>query len=459
MRRAWAFNGSFLRPSLHCPRSCSHLSLALVVAQLGLSRGLERFGSPLLLAWSSLLAAAALSWPEHRADGAIVVWTDPLMAVGLLALGGYAFRRALAGGRSSPHDRASSGEPSAAILMQGLSILALLVLAFVLQTYGDLLFWWAFIALASFLVRAYWASRSTQQRVSELLAAQQELEEHLAHSKALQSEAERVREVLAGQNERLRELDRLKDGFLSLVSHELRTPLTSIIGYIELLLGEQEQVNAAQNHRHLRIVERNAGRLLRLVDDLLLVAQIEARTFTLERSQVDIAVIADSLEAQRLEAGRREIELVCSVDGVLPLEGDDIRLGQLVDNLIANAIKFTPRAGLVTVSLRDEDGLLVLTIEDSGIGIAAGEQPHVFERFFRASGATEGAIAGTGLGLSIAKAIVDAHGGQISCRSEEGVGTTFRVELPHCGSETSKEAWQSTAAPPRTRGSSTFVRA
>jgi PAS domain S-box-containing protein len=232
------------------------------------------------------------------------------------------------------------------------------------------------------------------------------------------------------QNDRLRSLDRMKDEFVALVSHELRTPLTSIRGYLELVLDDAEQL-APDHQEFLQIVDRNVDRLLHLVSDLLLVAQADAGKLMFDWAEVDLgSLVAQCVQAAQPAAERAGIELVIEAEASRPIVGDSARIGQLLDNLISNAIKFTPGGGVVAVTVDSSGDSAVLEVRDSGLGISAEEQEQLFERFFRTRSATERAIAGTGLGLSIVKAIVDAHGGTISVDSAEGAGTTFRVVLP-----------------------------
>ena len=231
--------------------------------------------------------------------------------------------------------------------------------------------------------------------------------------------------------EQLRALDAMKDEFVASVSHELRTPLTSIKGYLELVLdGEAGDLNEEQRG-YLATVDRNSERLLRLVGDLLFVAQADAGRLELVLDDVDLGSLArESVESARPAAAAKQIRLELSAEELPPIQGDRARLAQLLDNLVSNAIKFTPPSGSVTVSLTRVDGHAILEVRDSGIGIAAAEQKQLFERFFRTRGATDNAIQGTGLGLSIARTIAESHGGQISFESVEGVGTAFRVEFP-----------------------------
>lgn len=228
-----------------------------------------------------------------------------------------------------------------------------------------------------------------------------------------------------------REAERLKDELVATVSHELRTPLTSIIGYLELVMEESDDHLSDEQRQFLEIVDRNARRLLDVVGDLLFVAQVEAGRLKLELEQLDPAqLVAESVEAARPLAEAKEIALVSLVEPGLRVNGDRLRLNQLLANLVSNAVKFTPREGEVEVRVQSVDSRAVLEVSDTGIGIPSEEQERLFERFFRSSTAAARAIQGTGLGLVICKAIAEAHGGAISFTSEEGKGTTFAVSLP-----------------------------
>jgi signal transduction histidine kinase len=227
-----------------------------------------------------------------------------------------------------------------------------------------------------------------------------------------------------------REAEILKDQFFALVSHELRTPLTSIIGYLELVLEDDEGLTD-HHRRFLGVVDRNARRLLRLVGDLLFVAHVEAGRLALEVGEVDLRTLTtEAIEAARPRAEAKDLVLEAVTQDVPLMAGDRDRLAQVLDNLISNAVKFTPQDGSVTVRLVTRDDEALIEVHDTGVGIPAAEQDRLFERFYRASTATERAIPGVGLGLTIAKAIVEAHGGTLDFDSVEGAGTTFRVRLP-----------------------------
>ncbi len=234
-----------------------------------------------------------------------------------------------------------------------------------------------------------------------------------------------LREVTADK-----ELERMRDAFVATVSHELRTPLTSISGFLEML--EDEQHGLGESGRlYLEVIRRAAERLHQLVEDLLLVAQIEAQRVDLAHEPVGLAEVAShSVEGVRLWADEKHVRLELDADPEPKALGDARRLGQVLDNLLSNAIKFTPEGGSVSVTVRANGASATIVVEDTGIGIPADEQGHVFSRFFRSKSAHELAVPGTGLGLAITRSLVDQHGGTIDLESEEGRGTRVTVTLP-----------------------------
>jgi signal transduction histidine kinase len=242
--------------------------------------------------------------------------------------------------------------------------------------------------------------------------------------------------------------EKIKDQFVSLISHELRTPLSSILGYLELVLDDEDASLSEDQRKYLTTVERNAHRLVRLVGDLLFTAQVEAGRFTLQPEDVDLATVVRAAEETiRVTADAAGVEVGVEVpeDGLV-VPGDPVRLGQACDNLVSNAVKFTPAGGRVTLALRaawqtpdgevsavERPGALPvaqLTVSDTGMGIPTGEQGKLFTRFFRASTAQRNAVPGVGLGLTITKAITTAHDGTLDVVSVEGRGTTFTLTLP-----------------------------
>jgi PAS domain S-box-containing protein len=247
--------------------------------------------------------------------------------------------------------------------------------------------------------------------------------------KATEQKLEEAREHERAQNEQLRELDVMKDEFIALVSHELRTPLTAIQGYTELVLdGTTGELNDDQR-TSLVAIDRNSTRLFRLINDLLFVAQVNAGKMSVAIEDVDLVEIAAEAIADarpRAEAAQVALEFECILTPTV--RADRVRLAQVFDNLISNAIKFTPAGGRVglSISMVGEDAMIV--VADSGMGITPEDQQRLFTRFFRTKAAAK--IQGTGLGLSITKAILDAHHGSISVESELGRGTRFTVTVP-----------------------------
>jgi signal transduction histidine kinase len=227
-----------------------------------------------------------------------------------------------------------------------------------------------------------------------------------------------------------RELDRMRDAFVATVSHELRTPLTSISGFLEMM-QEEEAALGASGRRYLEVIRRSTERLHALVEDLLLVAQIEARRVELQLSSVDVGELAyRSVEAARPAADDKGVQVELVRDHPPLVRADRQRLTQVLDNLISNAIKFTDAGGRVRVETAQDAQGVKLVVADTGIGIPDAEQGQVFSRFFRASTATQQAIPGTGLGLAISRALVEQHGGTIALESAVGRGTEITVTLP-----------------------------
>jgi signal transduction histidine kinase len=220
----------------------------------------------------------------------------------------------------------------------------------------------------------------------------------------------------------------VKDEFLALVSHELRTPMTSITGYTELLKDEEL---TDQQQDYLKVIDRNSDRLLSLVEDLLLMTQIQSGGLPLQLGEVILSdLIARSSEAARPFAASKGIDLEIESEPGIATQGDHERLGQVLDNIVSNAIKYTPEGGDVTITMTHTADTAMIAVTDTGIGIPKGEQDQVFSRFFRTSNARGSGIEGTGLGLAITRGIIEAHGGTIGFDSIEGTGTTFLITLP-----------------------------
>lgn len=230
-----------------------------------------------------------------------------------------------------------------------------------------------------------------------------------------------------------RESERLQDEFVGLVSHELRTPLSSILGYLDLLRVDAGLL-PAEDLGYLGVIERNAHRLLRLVDDLLLSVQVVAETFTLTPEPSDATeIVRRSLEALGPAAIAKGVDQTLSAAGPVPLVTDPHRYAQVVENMLVNSIKFTPPGGTVVVTvtaLTDGRSGARLVVSDSGPGMTAEEIDRATARFFRSEDARRQRVRGLGLGLAIVDAVVQAHAGTMSISSEPGAGTTITVDLP-----------------------------
>ncbi|QHK21711.1 PAS domain-containing sensor histidine kinase [Pseudarthrobacter psychrotolerans] len=216
-----------------------------------------------------------------------------------------------------------------------------------------------------------------------------------------------------------------KDDFVSSVSHEFRTPLTSILGYVELLLEDDPGNDQLEP---LNIIKRNSERLLTLVSDLL---STRNGQLIVTPHAVDVAeLVRASVSAALPKADASRVALKAETPAKLEAHVDGPRISQVLDNLVSNAIKYSPDGGNVLVSLEHDDGHLACKVSDTGMGMSADDQAQVFAKFFRTSNVRRTAIPGVGLGLPISKAIVEAHGGTIQVESKLGQGTTFTFRVP-----------------------------
>jgi PAS domain S-box-containing protein len=233
------------------------------------------------------------------------------------------------------------------------------------------------------------------------------------------------------ENIRLVELDRAKASFLAEISHELRTPLTSILSFTELLRDGVGRDDPAEQVEFLDVITRNSDRLLRLVDDLLLLDRAEAGVLPIEWGTFDVAaVVASAVATFAPRAESKRISLESELSEGLPIPGDANRIAQLIDVLLSNALKFTPEHGRVTVKATPAEDHWFISVADSGIGVPAAERDMLCERFYRASNARAARIPGSGLGLSVARAIAHLHGGEISISESEDGGAAVLIALP-----------------------------
>jgi signal transduction histidine kinase len=227
----------------------------------------------------------------------------------------------------------------------------------------------------------------------------------------------------------LKELDKMKSDFVASVSHDLRSPLTLIIGYA-LMLPEAGELNETQQE-FVESIKLGVAKMTTLIENLLDLGKIEASVGMEMKPCQLVTVINKEVAGLRDQARAKEIILQLQLPPELPLvQGNQVRLDQVVSNLVGNAIKFTPQGGMVTVSAREEKGEVVVEVKDTGIGIAPEDQVHLFEKFYRVDNEETSEIEGTGLGLAIVKSIVEGHGGRVWVESEFGQGSTFGFALP-----------------------------
>lgn len=225
-----------------------------------------------------------------------------------------------------------------------------------------------------------------------------------------------------------KELERMKDEFLSTAAHELRTPLTSIRGFSEILLTRDLSEDRRKNY--IETINSQSTQLAQIIDDMLDISRLEAgRGLDMKPEPVDMSVlIAEAVQPFADTSPKHHFTL----DGltVAPsVLGDPFRLGQVMRNLLSNAVKYSPEGGPVVVRAEVEAGYLAISVQERGIGMTPEHQTHLFERFYRAD-ATGRPVGGTGLGLTICKLIVDGHDGQIRVESTYGAGSTFTFTVP-----------------------------
>jgi len=228
----------------------------------------------------------------------------------------------------------------------------------------------------------------------------------------------------------LRRLERVRRDFVANVSHEFKTPLTAIQGFAETLLGGALD-DKANRKRFVEIIREHARRLARLTDDLLKLSRIEAGRLDLESRPVSVAGLVNGcVETARLNAESRGLRIVVELpEGLPPVRGDAVQLDEVLQNLIDNALQYTPSGGRIDVTAYSNGHEVIFTVADTGIGIPESDLERIFERFYRVDAARSREAGGTGLGLSIARHIVDAHGGRIWVESAVGQGSRFRFSI------------------------------
>jgi signal transduction histidine kinase len=228
-----------------------------------------------------------------------------------------------------------------------------------------------------------------------------------------------------------RQLDRSKNEYLALVGHELRTPLTSISAYTELLREADAKTLTEDGPRLLEVIERNANQLRAIINELMELSALEAGHTDVQISPMDLAeVVRDSLDKTRDAIRGAPVVIDADVPDELVLPGDRKRLRQVVDNLLGNAVKYSPDGGHIGVTLRASGRAAELAVSDAGRGVSADEREKMFTGLYRTSQAAGRSIPGSGLGLTLSRAVVSRHHGSIELVEQGGAGATVLVRLP-----------------------------
>jgi Amt family ammonium transporter len=236
---------------------------------------------------------------------------------------------------------------------------------------------------------------------------------------------------LEADNLKLSEMNRLKDIFLSTATHELKTPLTSVIAYAELLDENEKALDAEQRHEFLKRLRGEAARLLALIDEILDLSRLESGKLSLHRVPISINDVAKAAaETSRPLATRRTIEIEEIYDATLPpLPLDEVKMRQVLVNLLVNAIKFSPDNTRITLQTMQEDQYLRVEVRDQGEGIDPDDIASIFELFGQGERARQ-REEGLGIGLHIVKRVTELHGGHVGVNSTQGIGSNFWVRLP-----------------------------
>lgn len=238
--------------------------------------------------------------------------------------------------------------------------------------------------------------------------------------------------ALEEDNQRLSEINRLKDVFLSTATHELKTPLTSVIAYSELLSDSRLSLADGKRSEFMDRLRGEAHRLLRLIDDILDLSRIESGKLTLHRRRVALGDLAhEAIETARPLAEKYEVVIASEVeDGVPSMPLDEVKMRQVIVNLLVNAVKFSPHQGKVLLRVRTDGTDALLEVADRGVGIRPEEATYIFEMFGQGTNSVDPARGGLGIGLHLVKRISELHGGHVGVNSRPGEGSTFWVRLP-----------------------------
>lgn len=269
------------------------------------------------------------------------------------------------------------------------------------------------------------------KKVDDLSRVEKETLEQLIGVVGIALDRAQLYETLKVANNKLQELDKLKDEFVSLASHELRTPMTAIKGSLSTILDGYAGEVSKESREFLTAAYNENDRLIRLVNNLLNISRIEAGRFTFTIIKVDIAKLANDVVTNlQMSAKEKNLVLTCKVEGQVPMVlADKDKVQEVLINLLGNAIKFTHQGG-VNVKVALKDGMVVVSVSDTGSGIAKEDQDLLFKKFSQIQGSYAKTTGGTGLGLYISKQIIEGLKGSVWLESEIGKGSTFFFSLP-----------------------------
>ena len=259
----------------------------------------------------------------------------------------------------------------------------------------------------------------------------------LVASARLQQALERVKQMnakLKQKNSELEQASQAKSQILATVTHELKTPLTSVMGYVDRLLLHQDKVGPLNDRqqRYLETVQSSSLGLRALINDLLDISRIESGTLEITLTDLQAGeAIEEVVQATKGLIGEKQLRLLLNIPSSLPpVRADQLRFSQVINNLLSNACKYSTEGATIAITAKEVNNLIQIEFADTGIGISERDQSQLFTKFFRSDNSSTRSVSGIGLGLFITKHLVEAQGGEIWVRSQEGKGSTFSFSLP-----------------------------
>jgi signal transduction histidine kinase len=272
------------------------------------------------------------------------------------------------------------------------------------------------------------AFNESDQQLMTIAAAQVSVA--ISNARLFEESEARAEELEAAYKE-LKESDRLKDELVQNVSHELRTPLTFVKGYVDLLMDGEEGLLNAEQQEYLQIVSDKTDDITRIIEDIITLQRINASNLQLETVPMT-DVLTTAVSTHRLVADKKGLTIKADFveDKAAVVSIDKGRINQVIDNLVGNAMKFSPDGGTITIGMNKLDYAVCVSIRDEGIGMPPDQHERIFERFYQIDGSARRRFGGTGIGLAIVKRIIDAHEGQIWVESEINKGSSFFFTLP-----------------------------